>query len=76
MNKPCSDLSQRYYKEVDNLMFIVERIIEANKQDKDIKIYLRELPIYYQAVKNAKEEKEKFERQITEVQERWKSNHS
>lgn len=74
MNRPCSDLSQQYYKAMDNLMFIVDRIIEANKQDKDIKIFIRELPAYYQAAKKAKEEKEKFEQQIRAAQEQWKTN--
>ena len=62
------DLTQIYYQEVNNLMSIVEKIIEADKQNQDFSLFIKELPTYFQAVKQAQKQKEEFNKKLREVQ--------
>lgn len=62
------DLTQIYYQEVNNLMSIVEKIIEADKQNQDFSLFIKELSTCFQAVKQAQKQKEEFNKKLREVQ--------
>lgn len=62
------DLTEIYYREVNNLMFIVGKIIEADKQNQDFSLLIKELPTYFQAVKQAQKQKEDFNKKLKEIQ--------
>lgn len=62
------DLTEIYYKEVNNLMFIVGKIIEADKQNQDFSLLIKELPTYFQSVKQVQKQKENFNKKLKEIQ--------
>lgn len=64
MSEQYYDITQKFYKEVENLMFIVNKIIEANEQHHDINLFVNDLSTYYQAVKEVQLQKEEFNKKL------------
>ena len=52
------DLTQNFYEKVDDLMFVVNQMIEANEQNRDTTVFLKDLFSSYQAVKEVQLQKE------------------
>ena len=58
MNNTKSDLRIKFEENVDNLLFVVDKIIQAKNNHQEVDIFLKDLESYYQAVKEIKEQRE------------------
>jgi hypothetical protein len=61
------DLTQNFYEKVDDLMFVVNQMIEANEQNRDTTVFLKDLFSSYQAVKEVQLQKEENDNIINKV---------
>lgn len=65
MNNTKSDLKIKFEENVDNLLFVVDKIIQAKNNHQEVDIFLKDLESYYQAVKEIKEQRETLKEKIT-----------
>lgn len=65
MNNTKSDLKIKFEENVDNLLFVVDKIIQAKNNHQEVDIFLKDLESYYQAVKEIKEQRETLKAKIT-----------
>ena len=65
MNNTKSDLRIKFEENVDNLLFVVDKIIQAKNNHQEVDIFLKDLESYYQAVKEIKEQREALNAKIT-----------
>lgn len=69
------DLIHKFREDVNNLMSVVHKIIEVNEQNKDVTIFMKELTMSAQRVKETQLELEEFDNTIKEVLGLWQNNH-
>ena len=61
------DLNLRFQEDVNNLMVVVHKIIEAQEKNQDITVFMQELLKSYQMVKETQLQMEEFNNTVREV---------
>ena len=65
------NLIHKFREDVNNLMSVVHKIIEVNEQNKDVTIFMKELTMSAQRVRETQLELEDFDNTIKEVLGLW-----
>lgn len=67
MSNIQTDLTKLYYEKVNNLMEVVAKILEADHQKQEISLFIKDLSICFQEVKQVQKQKEEFHKKLREA---------